>query len=170
MIYVIDSFLTDEECDKYITEIDNKTKKYPFSNSALSENDKYVDTGLARSFYDKFISRIDLTDSKIIGPNKWIMTSKYNNGDEFGIHTDTGLCFDLVNNVYSTHTVLIYLNDNFEGGETIFYDNYFKETTRIKPKKGSLLIFSMDLFHKGSKVSGTKYWIGCEFVSSECLC
>jgi predicted 2-oxoglutarate/Fe(II)-dependent dioxygenase YbiX len=107
------------------------------------------------------------------------MTAKYKTGDEFGIHTDTGLCYDIENSIYSRnfisgnkvprYTVLIYLNDNFQGGQTIFYNDNFKETQVIIPKKGSALIFPMNIFHRGGKVTGTKYWIGCEFVGKEPL-
>ena len=55
-------------------------------------------------------------------------------------------------NESSYHTLLIYLNENFIGGETTF------ENLKIKPKKGSCLIFFHDLEHEGTKLtSGKKY-------------
>jgi prolyl 4-hydroxylase len=168
-ILLLDSFLSNDECDKYISEIDEKIIKRPFSDSAKSENDKYVDQELANLFYERFTSISRELDGDVIGANKWIMTAKYKTGDEFGLHTDTGLCYDIENSIYSRYTVLIYLNDNFQGGETVFYDDNFKETRVIVPKKGSALIFPMNIFHKGARVIGTKYWIGCEFMGKEPL-
>ncbi len=93
------------------------------------------------------------------------MTSIYNQEGIFGIHTDTGLYYNDKDKIYTTHTLLIYLNDDFEGGTTVFYDSNFKITDTIIPKKGSCLIFDISLFHKGSVVSkGSKYWIGCELI------
>jgi hypothetical protein len=56
-------------------------------------------------------------------------------------------------------TYLLYLNDNFEGGETEFACGKV-----IKPKKGKLLIFpsSPPFVHRGCKVkSGDKYVVNC---------
>ena len=49
-------------------------------------------------------------------------------------------------------TLMVYLNDIFEGGETVF-----NETT-IKPQKGMALIFHHTLVHEGAAVTtGRKY-------------
>ena len=51
---------------------------------------------------------------------------------------------------------MVYLNDNFEGGETEFL--YYKR--RIQPKKGTLLIWPAGLTHAhrgGLVLSGDKY-------------
>jgi len=48
--------------------------------------------------------------------------------------------------------LMIYLNDNFVGGETTF------RNLKIHPKKGSCLVFFHDLEHEGTKlISGEKY-------------
>ena len=55
--------------------------------------------------------------------------------------------------------VMIYLNDDFEGGETEFL--YFNK--RIEPKEGSLIIFPPGFTHthRGNPpIGGTKYIIG----------
>ena len=69
--------------------------------------------------------------------------------------------------VKSYHTFLIYLNDNFEGGQTRFYFPSKDGTSSlaaqgISPKCGSVLVFSQgntaSLLHEGSAVTvGTKY-------------
>ena len=53
------------------------------------------------------------------------------------------------------YTLLIYLNSNYEGGET----------NTIKPETGKALIFDIDLWHSELPViNGEKYWIGCEII------
>ena len=48
---------------------------------------------------------------------------------------------------------LIYLNDDFQGGET-----EFRKITTVVPKKGMALVFMHNLRHEGKEVlSGTKY-------------
>lgn len=158
MIVEFKDVLTNEECERYINEIENSTHTRPFTTSSNFKNIKYIDEQLANYFYDKVK----------IGKraNKYIMCAKYTSGQNFNIHTDTGIYFNKKYKEYSKYTLLIYLNDNFDGGETIFYDDSLKEIKRIKPKKGSAIVFDMDIFHKGNLVTGCKYWIGCELIDS----
>ena len=56
-----------------------------------------------------------------VGINKYIRLSKYEPGQFFGIHKD-GINFDKDNRQNMSYATLnIFLNDDFEGGETIFY-------------------------------------------------
>jgi hypothetical protein len=99
---------------------------------------------------------------------KYIMYAKVEQDKQFAIHTDTGCEYDDCQNKYSKFTTLTYLNDDYEGGNTIFYDKMFKETCRIIPRKGLTLCFDIDLFHAGGKVTrGTKYWVGTELVCAK---
>ena len=85
------------------------------------------------------------------------MSGTYNPGDLFGLHTDTGLYYNPRESLKSRWTLLIYLNDNFSGGETVFYDTFWKVSKVITPEKGKALLFDIDLWHSGSEViSGTK--------------
>lgn len=53
------------------------------------------------------------------------------------------------------HTVLVYFNDDFTGGETRFMEQV--ETT-VVPRPGRVAIFQHKLRHEGCEVaSGTKY-------------
>jgi predicted 2-oxoglutarate/Fe(II)-dependent dioxygenase YbiX len=55
-----------------------------------------------------------------------------------------------------TLAFILYLNDDFEGGETVF-----ENETIIKPKKGRLLVFSNGIFlHKVNLITkGERYVI-----------
>ena len=50
-----------------------------------------------------------------------MITAKYLEETEFGLHTDTGIYYNKEENLQGKYTLLVYLNDNYEGGETIFY-------------------------------------------------
>lgn len=91
-----------------------------------------------------------LGNSKAIGLNEMFRFYKYEPNQEFKRHRDQSY----IRNEYesSFYTLLIYLNDNFVGGETSFGH------LRVRPKKGSCLIFFHDLEHEGTKLEqGKKY-------------
>jgi prolyl 4-hydroxylase len=100
-----------------------------------------------------------------IRPNSLVMTAKYVDGNNFNLHTDTGLYYNRKQQLKSNYTLLIYLNDEFEGGQTSFYTPEFKHYLDITPKRGSCAVFDINWWHKGNPVSnGKKYWIGCEII------
>lgn len=100
---------------------------------------------------------------EFVGVTKYVMYSMIEPGQSFPIHTDTGAEYSADGE--SKFTVLIYLNEDFEGGNTQFYDRDFRMTCSIKPEAGKLLAFDIDLFHAGMPVeNGSKLWIGTELV------
>lgn len=163
MIYILPDFFSHMECQKYIDLINNNKIIIPFTNSGKFNNNKWNDTAITSSFYEKLLT-YKLNDN-LLRPNKIIMSGKYDVGDSFSLHTDTGLFYDKINKEKTCWTLLIYLNDNFTGGETVFYDNNFNISKIIKPKEGSAILFDIDLWHKGNElINGTKYWIGGEII------
>ena len=91
------------------------------------------------------------TDTKCF--REQIQILKYEKGGIYNYHHDTG---DYPNKKYyfRTFSVVLYLNDDFEGGTTNFIHNEYK------PNPGQALIFPSNWIfkHKGSEVtSGTKY-------------
>lgn len=76
----------------------------------------------------------------------------YEKGDFLTAHSDKPTKFDSHQN--SNYTAIIYLNDDFVGGETYFSD----KNEIIYPKAGNLLLFQHQLRHEGKVVElGTKY-------------
>lgn len=77
---------------------------------------------------------------------------KYDKGKSIGRHTDRDN-----NKEFNTFdwTALIYLNDDFTGGDVFFNDLGHK----ISPKAGSILFFPTDEFHEAEAVSGNKCFI-----------
>jgi 2OG-Fe(II) oxygenase superfamily len=96
----------------------------------------------------------------------YIMYAEIACGQQFGIHTDTGCEFLEQGRVRSKFTVLIYLNEDFDGGKTRFFDDSFQETVAVHPKTGRSLVFDIDRFHCGDVIErGVKRWIGTEIVA-----
>lgn len=167
-IFTIPNFLSDEECKFYMNNIKNKQKTVNFTSVSNFKNDKYINENLSEYFYNKIVDTFDkeiIDKLKIIKPNNLIMTGMYEPDQQFGLHTDTGLYYNKSEKIKSRFTLLIYLNDDYEKGETSFYDDNFNHLLDVKPEKGKALIFDIDMWHKGNNVVGNnKLWIGCELI------
>jgi hypothetical protein len=83
--------------------------------------------------------------------------------------------------IRSILSILIYLNDDFLGGDTVFYDTLntrnkndividemksgYIERFRYKPKKGSVLIFNHNMIHEGTHLlTGSKCVIRSDII------
>jgi hypothetical protein len=145
---------------------------HPFTPSPFA-NGKRADPALAADIYRRmrpflpavFTDRAGAT-WRFVGAPDHVMYAEMRPGQQFGLHTDTGCEHDVARNRFSKHTVLVYLNDDFEGGCTAFYDDAFAPLARVRPKEGRVLAFDIDRFHAGEPVlAGTKRWIGTELVA-----
>ena len=92
---------------------------------------------------------------QLVGFDKYkVYALKYEPGQFFKTHTD-GWSFDKKGNK-SLLTVQIYLNGDFQGGETKFYNGHVPYI--FTPTKGSLCIFDHDILHEGCILDkGIKY-------------
>lgn len=103
-------------------------------------------------------------DLVVKGLNPMLRFLSYAPGDFFATHED-GEFVDTNDNV-SVFTVQIYLNDEFEGGGTSFYQG---DTTVIythQPRRGDVLIFEQEgMPHSGDLlVSGNKLCVRTEVM------
>lgn len=166
-LHAIDGILDKKQCDKYIKLFDNP-KNVELVNT---KNRKYfrvvfIDKELAEFLFQKVESFIPKKIRKqVVGMNKYIRLSKYQPGQFFGIHKD-GINKDKEDNSYSYATLNIFLNDNFEGGETTFYERDKKTVTlKCKPKMGRGSFFYSQQFHEGNKLkSGYKYLLRTDLM------
>lgn len=166
-IQTFPDFLTAAECAEFQHMIQG-VEGVNFTDSGAFKNKKWVDLGLATRFYDRLVAFDSEKAARYLRPNNLIMAGMYEPGDSFGIHTDTGLYYDGGRREKSRWTLLIYLNDGFAGGETVFYDTQtWAETHRIIPRAGMALLFDIDLWHSGMPLQcGQKHWIGCEIIGA----
>lgn len=161
-IWTIEHFLTQEECDTFIEKSEKlgyepatvETERGHRLIESVRNNNRiiYSDPGLAISLWEKAssFSPQRIGESIAIGLNEMFRFYKYEPGQHFKKHTDQSYIRNDVEASY--YTLLIYLNDNYDGGETSFHNII------IKPKKGTALIFKHDLEHTGTEVtSGIKY-------------
>lgn len=179
-IIEIQNFLTNEECDKII----ELSKGNMFSSKVYSQNEDLYDnkTRISQQCWlndnDSFIKYIsDKVKSYTNTHNNYLeelQVVNYKPGGFFTPHYDA--CVG--NNSYCERmndkgprylTVLFYLNDNFEGGETIFP----KINKLVKPEKGKAIIFQnvdnngviiTQALHGGEPVKNGEKWIANKWI------
>jgi len=91
--------------------------------------------------------------------------SRYPQGAKFKAHMDGS--FVQSEECRSIFTVLVYLNDDYEGGDTTFYKHtdITEPVCRVRPQQGTALIFNHDVIHSGTEVSsGIKYIVKTEIM------
>jgi len=97
-----------------------------------------------------------------LGLNERFRFYRYEKGEKFAYHMDG--YFRRENGEQSMLTFMIYLNEEFEGGETNFMNG---DGTTIKPETGMVLAFNHTLFHEGSEVlKGKKYVLRSDVMYS----
>jgi len=187
--FVIEDFLSPQECTDLITKAHDigfeESKVMTHTGEAMIKkirnNERVLmeDTDLAAKLFERAKEHLPMElDSsvpmmgtfrcKAIGLNELFRFYKYGGGEYFKWHKDGSYVRSPEEE--SQLTFIMYLNDDFEGGETEF------DWGKVEPKTGSVLVFPHRMRHQGCEVlSGTKYAIrsdvmyrfGCEICCDE---
>jgi predicted 2-oxoglutarate/Fe(II)-dependent dioxygenase YbiX len=107
----------------------------------------------------KALSAYCCPPKRLVCHHQWFLT-RYPAGGSITPHVDGTVTCD---GRESIATILIYLNDDFKGGQTVFLqdkDSEYGVTDSVCPRRGSVLVLRQDAMHKGCTVEeGTKYLI-----------
>jgi prolyl 4-hydroxylase len=133
-----------------------RTKDGDVVRTDIRNNSRVIldDQELANSFFDLIKDKLpeEIDGYRLKGLNEQLKIYKYEPGEEFKLHKDAPYIRN--DNERSFLTMLVYLNDGYEGGETFFTSGTVKGNT------GDCVIFRQKLLHAGLKVtSGVKYAI-----------
>ncbi len=159
----IENFLTPDKCDEIIKKFNNSLQ----SGSVLGPY-KNVRKSLVRfieidDIHKKILDTINnivLLKNFYVEKNENIQFTKYEVGDYFDWHTDTSYNFDdtfekIKNRTYS---IVIQLNDEYDGGDFLYEDTNTKEINVLKKQKGSIFLFNSSIKHKVDEITkGTRY-------------
>lgn len=163
--HIEDGFLTPEECQGFIKmaeelgfeEAKIQTRgKGEVMDKEIRDNDRVIheNQSLADQLWEmvKPLVPEEVDEYKAVGLNEKFRFYRYQDGQQFKAHMDGA--FKRNEQEHSKITAIIYLNENFERGTTMFVSPY--ET--IEPKEGRLLLFAHRQLHTGQPVpEGTKY-------------
>ena len=174
-IWVVENFFTPEECREWIDFAEN-----------IGFGDAPITVGFGKESIRKDVrnnSRVMVDDENkafllweraephlpkrlyqrvALGLNERLRFYRYDPGQQFRYHFDGS--FRSKNGTQSLLTFMIYLNDEFEGGNTSFLNS---EKTIVKPETGMMLAFRHEIMHEGAEVlSGRKYVLRSDVMFS----
>jgi len=161
-IFTVDGFFTAAECDACIAygeelgfaDAPITTARGPVMRKDVRNNERVMfdDQRRADDLWQRITDYIPLQ----IGPwtacglNERFRMYRYDEGQQFDWHRDG--YFERENGERSQLTFMVYLNEDFSGGETTVDGNI------VMPQQGTALFFVHRLLHKGQPVTtGRKY-------------
>jgi prolyl 4-hydroxylase len=161
-IFTVEDFLTRQECLDYIVLSEKIGYELAKVNTArgsqvrtdIRNNNRafYKSEELAQTLWEKIqpFAPKRLANSHSVGLNELFRFYRYQRGHQFKGHYDESYIRNAEEASY--FTFMVYLNDNFQGGDTTF------RGLRIQPRQGMALLFLHSLYHEGSEVTqGVKY-------------
>ncbi len=161
-VYTSPDVLTPAECDELITVTEAEgytaapitTMRGPMLRPDVRNNKRYMvdDPATAARLWAKVEYHIPpvVGGWRAVGLNERLRFYRYDVGEYFAPHLDGYYQRD--NGECSHLTFMIYLNDDFEGGATVF------SGIGVKPRRGMALVFIHELLHEGAPVTkGRKY-------------
>lgn len=175
LLIQIDDIFSKEECKSLIELAESKDMHLVDSGVAQYFRVILDDHELASKLYKRLFKFIPKTidEKRVVGLNSTFRFSKYIRGGDFKMHKD-GVNQDSKGN-RSALTLNIFLNDEFEGGETEFF---YSPVTGIpdekdlrysvKPKPGRGALFYAQQYHRGNLITkGVKWLIRTDVMVSD---
>jgi predicted 2-oxoglutarate/Fe(II)-dependent dioxygenase YbiX len=161
-IYAVQGVLTPAECAAHIAASEAEgyeaatisTRKGAMPDREVRNNDRLIrdDREVAALLWSRLERHLPrfVDGRQAIGVNERVRFYRYKAGQRFAGHVDGQ--FRRANGEASLLTLMVYLNDDFAGGETAFAE------VGIIPRRGMALLFRHALFHEGRLVArGVKY-------------
>lgn len=161
---VKENFLTPEECKGFIdfsekqgyNEALIRTRgEGEVMNKDIRDNDRVIwdNTKVAEQLFEQVKDMLPtIEDWEPTGLNERFRFYRYKDGQKFKPHVDGA--HKRSDTEVSLITMLLYLNEGFEGGSTFLIGI----NEEVKPKEGMLLFFDHKILHSGASVTeGTKY-------------
>jgi predicted 2-oxoglutarate/Fe(II)-dependent dioxygenase YbiX len=167
-IFVIRDFLNPEECASFMARSEDAgyesatitTSAGFVMNKEIRDNSRLIldDALLADTLWQRARPFIPATidEWQAIGFNDRFRFYRYDSGQKFAPHYDG--YFRRGNGERSQLTFMVYLNADFRGGETRFYDENGQLHVTVHPEGGMALVFIHLKLHEGAPVAeGRKY-------------
>lgn len=162
-IFLVEDFLSSAECDAHIAF--SNTQEFEEAkinsggaqviNKGVRNNDRilFFNNELAETLWQRVKQYVpeDMGLFTGYGLNEMFRIYRYTKGQRFKMHRDGS--YRRNDKDCSFFSLIIYLNDDFEGGET-----EFRKLFTVTPKKGTALLFHHPHRHEGKALlEGVKY-------------
>ncbi len=157
MLWWIDDAYTPDECDRFIALIEASGPTLATNNPLYRDQDRIIrdDPALADDLFGRLRPHLppQMGDLVLVGLNPRLRMYRYRAGQRFEPHMDHW--YRPNDSQITLHAVLAYFNEDFDGGETRFMEQFDQTLT---PRAGRVAIFQHKLRHEGRPVvRGTKY-------------
>jgi hypothetical protein len=171
--WTIDDVLDDATCEHLILRMEQATDAEtapilgadlrPAVDVKVRNNTRIMwsDQVLAARLFAQVRDQVPKTFQRgaVVGANDWLRCYRYGPGQRHGLHWDTTIALE--GGVESQLTFMIYLNEDFEGGRTLFPELNGAAT----PKTGRALLFQHKILHEAERVErGIKYALRSEIL------
>ena len=157
MLWTVEQVYTPSECADLVSLIERSSPTLATNNPLYRDQDRVIrdDPTLAADLFRRLRPHLPerMGPLRLKGLNDRLRFYRYRPGQRFEPHMDHW--YRPSARQITLHTVLAYFNDDFEGGETVFQEQ-FDET--VVPKIWMVAVFQHKLRHEGRPVlKGTKY-------------
>jgi len=172
LILLVPDILSPEECAKWIARIKAmgpeaapiNTSRGPRVVSQIRNNRRVMfdDHQAANTLFEQVKGHVPKTihGMDLAGVNERLRCYEYQPGQYFAPHQDGA--FVRNERERSWYTFMVYLNGDYEGGQTVFL---VEPQKAIEPKTGLALLFQHPIIHEGAEVkSGTKYVVRTDLM------
>jgi prolyl 4-hydroxylase len=171
-IFTVADVLNPDECLTLISKIELLNPTIATINTMTGtrvhadtrNNDRVIfdDLELAQTLLNRIQEKApkEIHGKSFVGINERFRCYRYKPGMRFAPHTDGSFHRDELEQ--SFYSFLVYLNDEFEGGNTTFLT---EPEVSIKPEIGMGLLFQHPIIHEGSVVTkGIKYVVRTDLM------
>ncbi len=164
LLWSVDDVYTEAECRDFIDLIERSSPALATNNPLYRDQDRVIrdDPEISEELFRRLRPHLPerIGVLRLVGLNGWLRMYRYRAGQRFEPHMDHW--YRPSENRVTLHTVLVYFNDDFEGGETRFREQV--ERTII-PRRGTAAVFQHKIRHEGCPVRrGVKYAMRSDVV------
>ena len=157
LLWLVEDVYSPQECHEHIQMIERSAPTLATNNPMYRDQDRIMrdDPEISGDLWRRLREQLPerMGELRIVGLNERLRFYRYRSGQQFHPHMDHW--YRPNDRQVTLHSVIVYFNDNFEGGETQFQEQIEQV---VVPKPGLAAIFQHKIRHEGRKVlRGTKY-------------
>ena len=165
LLWTVPAVYSPRECQQFIERIEGSAPSLATNNPEYRDQDRVMkdDPDVAADLFERLKPHLParIGEFQLVGLNARLRFYRYRTGQQFKPHMDHW--YRPTPNRITLHTVLIYFNGDFEGGETRFTEQV--EEQLVTPEPGLAAIFQHKIRHEGCPVlRGAKYALRTDVI------